>query len=175
LKALKKSLKITINIILILIILFLLYANIVYYIFGQITLAIVKGNSMYPLLRDGDLVIVVPSKSIDLGDIIIYRNDREEFVIHRVIAILHCGNNPLYITKGDNNYFIDSLSIVYRKSIECPNAVKTVINATNSEYRDYIIQLLYNVERGINNDRIEGKALSIGKTIIKITGLWIHS
>uniref|UniRef100_A0A7C5UYE4 Uncharacterized protein n=1 Tax=Ignisphaera aggregans TaxID=334771 RepID=A0A7C5UYE4_9CREN len=81
----------------------------------------------------------------------------------------------MYITKGDNNYFIDSLSIVYRKSIECPNAVKTVINATNSEYRDYIIQLLYNVERGINNDRIEGKALSIGKTIIKITGLWIHS
>ncbi len=171
----RKFIKLLFNSLLILIIAFLLYANIVYYVFGQITLAVIRGNSMHPLLRDGDLVVVIPSHTINLGDIIVFRNDREEFVIHRVIAKLECNSKTLYVTKGDNNPFIDSLSIVYRKSIECPNAIQVIINSTSNKYINYIHRLLEGVDRGIDHSRVVGKALSINKIIIKITGLPIHS
>lgn len=171
----RKLLKIFVNALLILIIIFLLYANIAYYIFGQVTLAIVRGSSMYPLLYDGDLVIIIPSNTINLGDVIIYKNDREEFVIHRVVAVLQCNNKSLYVTKGDNNPFIDSLSIVYRKSIECTSAKQIIINSTSNKYMEYILKSLEGVNRGIDSTRIIGKALSIDRAIFKITGLWIHS
>lgn len=172
---LRKFIKILLNSILILIIAFLLYANIAYYLFGQITLAIVRGSSMYPLLQDGDLVVVIPSRTIDLGDVIVYRNDREEFVIHRVVAKLQCGNKTLYVTKGDNNPFIDSLSIVYRRSIECIDAKRITINSTSNKYMEYVVRLLEDVNRGIDDTRIVGKILSIGGTIFKVTGLLIHN
>ncbi|MCS7112116.1 MAG: signal peptidase I [Ignisphaera sp.] len=171
----RKYAKILLNVLLALIVAFLLYANIAYYVFGQITLAIVRGGSMYPLLRDGDLVIVVPTHTIDLGDVIVYRNDREEFVIHRVVAKLECNGKTLYVTKGDNNPFIDSLSIVYRKSIECSDARQTTINSTSRKYVEYLLKLLEGVNRGIDNNRIVGKALSINNIVIKVTGLLINS
>lgn len=166
--------KVLINALLLFIVAFLVYANTAYYILGQITLAVVRGSSMHPLLRDGDLVVVVPLHTAVLGDIVVYRNDREELVIHRVVAKLECNGMILYVTKGDNNPFIDTLSIVYMKSIECPNAKRIIINNSTSRYVEFISRLLEGVNRGIDSSRIVGRALSIGGVVIKVTGLLIY-
>jgi len=75
-------------------------------------LAIGKGMSMYPTIRDGDYIIVdVTPERIELGDVIVYIHGNE-FICHRVIAITKEG----YILKGDNNPIPDPW-IVKREQI----------------------------------------------------------
>jgi signal peptidase len=72
---------------------------------SETPIAVVKGYSMYPLLREGDLVFAYkpsPDK-IHVGDIVIYRGIRGELIIHRVIRIVKINNKYYYVTKGDNN------------------------------------------------------------------------
>ncbi len=157
--------KYIVNLLLILLLTFLLYVNISYYVFGQVSLAVVNGRSMYPLLHSGDVAIILPFKNIRLGDIIIFRNDADELVIHRVIAILECDNgSKIYITKGDNNPFNDIDSgIISRKSVSC--------NVTRSYVLKGYEQFVRRTFRGIALSRIVGKVMSIDGNIIKITGL----
>jgi len=157
--------KYIVNILLLLLLVFLLYVNISYYIFGQVTLAVVNGRSMYPLLHSGDIVIILPFKDIKLGDVIIFKNDADELVIHRVIAILECDNgSKLYVTKGDNNPLNDIDSgIISKKSVSC-NIIRSYI------LKGYE-QFVRRTSRGIPLNRIVGKVLSIDGNIIKITGL----
>jgi len=90
-------------------------------ILGYITqtdtpIAVVNGHSMYPLLREGDIVFAykAPPDKIGRGDIIIY--DRGGvLVIHRVIDIYKCGEEYCYMTKGDNNRFPDPGLIPYSR------------------------------------------------------------
>lgn len=78
-------------------------------------IAIVDGNSMYPTLKNGDLVFfTAPSAPIQNGTIIVFVQQRsgipafdsilEPVLIHRVISV---GGEPngeaYYQTKGDNN------------------------------------------------------------------------
>ncbi|MGC8975350.1 MAG: signal peptidase I [Thermoprotei archaeon] len=65
---------------------------------GTLTLAVVEGRSMEPLLWTGDVVIVYKSGEIRVGDVVIYVN-RGNYVIHRVVEI----RSNCYIIKGDNN------------------------------------------------------------------------
>ncbi|MCC6017260.1 MAG: signal peptidase I [Desulfurococcaceae archaeon] len=150
---------------------FLLYVNVAYHIFGQITLAVVKGSSMLPLLHDNDVVIIVPSKNIVLGDVVVFKNDRGEYVIHRVIAVVECEDGAkIYITKGDNNVFVDSVSfgIALRTSRECSVKDLKVLNG----FEMYVQQAIQDGKaRGIPSDRIIGKAFTIFGAIIKITGI----
>jgi signal peptidase I len=150
---------------------FLLYINIAYYIFGQVTLAIVKGASMLPLLQENDIVVILPSRSISLGDIVVFKNDRGEYVIHRVIAIAEClDGSKLYVTKGDNNLFVDSVSfgIALRISAECTVKKLETLNG----FEPYVHQAVQgNNIRGIPSSRIVGKALSLFDMVVKITGL----
>ncbi len=77
-------------------------------IFGVIVLGTVEGPSMEPLFQTGDLVIIVKTTDIRVGDVIIYRKKLGGgFVIHRVIEILNVSNQLYYVTKGDNNALPD--------------------------------------------------------------------
>ncbi|MCD6323609.1 MAG: signal peptidase I [Desulfurococcales archaeon] len=71
--------------------------------------AVVEGKSMEPVLQTGDLVFVlkVPTSSIHVGDVVVYRKPSGEFVIHRTIKILNVGDKVVLVTKGDNNLIPD--------------------------------------------------------------------
>lgn len=70
------------------------------------------GNSMFPLLKNGDIVYFQKTqfKNININDIIIFKQNNR-YITHRVIY-----KADLYlITKGDNNYKADNK--VYKKDI----------------------------------------------------------
>ncbi len=75
---------------------------------GLIVLGTVEGPSMEPLFQTGDLVIIVKSTDIKIGDIIVYKKKAGNgFIIHRVIEIRNVSNELYYVTKGDNNNLPD--------------------------------------------------------------------
>ena len=74
---------------------------------GYLILAVVEGNSMEPLLQTGDVVIVVKSSKIDVGDVIVYRKYDGVLIIHRVIKFINLNGRTFIVTKGDNNLFAD--------------------------------------------------------------------
>ncbi len=78
-------------------------------------LAVVRGCSMYPLLRQGDLVIIVHKDPDDIrvGDIIVYRSLKGHLIIHRVVAIIKVNGKYEYVTKGDHNPHDDSYLFEY--------------------------------------------------------------
>jgi signal peptidase I len=69
---------------------------------GTLTLAVVEGKSMEPLLWTGDVVIVYKTSEMRVGDVVIYEG-RGNYVIHRIIEI----RDNCYVIKGDNNALPD--------------------------------------------------------------------
>jgi signal peptidase I len=72
--------------------------------------SVIPTGSMEPVISPGDLVIVarVPPEAIKLGDIIEYRNVKDNVnIVHRVIKILAGEKENTFITKGDNNNLPD--------------------------------------------------------------------
>lgn len=70
---------------------------------GQAAFVIINGNSMEPLYRRDDLVIIRAQASYKLGDIVTYRHPELGPVIHRIIG----RNGERWVFQGDNNSFID--------------------------------------------------------------------
>lgn len=72
---------------------------------GELMLAVVRGRSMIPLLRQGDIVFIVRTKPEEIknGEIIVFRGRGGELIIHRVVDIVFINNTYYYVTKGDNN------------------------------------------------------------------------
>jgi signal peptidase len=72
------------------------------------TPTIIASGSMQPSLNTGDIVIIIdnPHEEIKVNDIIQYRTDNM-FIVHRVIEIVHTGNDIIYLTKGDANNAAD--------------------------------------------------------------------
>ena len=105
--------------IIIVLILFAIFSrNILAYLTGSnVPLAVVEGYSMWPTLRQGDLIIAYkPSpEDIHVGDIIIYKDYRGTLIIHRVIKVLNKGNKYYYVTKGDNNPYRDPMDVPYER------------------------------------------------------------
>lgn len=62
-----------------------------------------NGNSMYPMLRDGEDVVVLtkPKGRLHLYDLPLYRRDDGKYVLHRVIDF---GNDGSYVMCGDNQF-----------------------------------------------------------------------
>jgi len=78
---------------------------------AQIPVAVVQGNSMLPLLGEGDVVFILKAypNEIREGDIIVFwAPGKTHLIIHRVIKVIQGHGNTYYITKGDNNPFPDS-------------------------------------------------------------------
>lgn len=160
------------SVILITFIMLLIYANIAYYFWKQIVIAVVEGYSMNPLLYDEDVVIVIPSKDVKLGNVVIFKNDQGEYVIHRVVGIINCAEKMLYVTKGDNNQFIDQVTfIAYKSSIECSSGKLLLLQTGSTLFDLNVKNAAANNMRGIDSSRIAGKVLQLDGVLIKITGL----
>ncbi|MEM2206165.1 MAG: signal peptidase I, partial [Sulfolobales archaeon] len=71
----------------------LLLMTILLNVFGLIVLGTVEGPSMEPLFQTGDLVVIIKSDEINVGDIIIFKKKAGDgFIIHRVIEIRNISN-----------------------------------------------------------------------------------
>ncbi|MFR5683009.1 MAG: signal peptidase I [Clostridia bacterium] len=70
---------------------------------------IITTNSMEPNIREGDVIIIkqCDEQTLKEGDIITFRNSKNEFITHRIISIEEEQNEKLYVTKGDNNTIED--------------------------------------------------------------------
>jgi len=67
-------------------------------------LGVVEGPSMEPLFQTGDLVIIVKSNNINVGDIIVFKKKiGNGYIIHRVISVNNFNGTSYYVTKGDSN------------------------------------------------------------------------
>ena len=63
-----------------------------------------KGTSMLPLLRQGiDSVVLVSADSVSVNDMVLYRRDDGQFVLHRIIKI----NGDELVMCGDNQYELE--------------------------------------------------------------------
>jgi signal peptidase I len=72
---------------------------------GSHEYAVVDGISMNPKLHAGDLVLLHPAASYDVGDVVGYHNRQlGRLVLHRIVG--KAGER--YVFKGDNNSFLDA-------------------------------------------------------------------
>ena len=62
----------------------------------------VKGNSMFPTIKDGDMVKIIPQKEYSIGTIVAYMYEGGcgyKIIVHRIVAM----RKKCYYLKGDNN------------------------------------------------------------------------
>ena len=90
---------------------------------GQTTYVVLMGNSMEPGFRQDDLVLVLPSTSYEVNDIVAYEQPDIGTVFHRITQI----QNNKYVLKGDNNSWEDSYhplknEIIGKLWVHVPNA-----------------------------------------------------
>ena len=88
-----------------------------------------RGTSMLPLItQDRDCVILVkPQKSISLGDIVLYRRESGQIVLHRVVGVdgdsfTMCGDNQLKLERGigrDQIIALVSSLKINGKTVDC--------------------------------------------------------
>lgn len=96
---------------------------------GPTGFAIVNGNSMEPRLERGDLVLVRKRSSYEVGDVVLYEAHTGNLrVLHRIVSV----KNGHFVTKGDNNDFIDPISpppsdVIGQLWVAVPGAGKAVI------------------------------------------------
>jgi signal peptidase len=67
------------------------------------------GNSMYPMIRNGDKLTIIPvlNRQIKLGDVILFTNKVGRPLVHRVIKFEMDGEDQRMITQGDHTSQID--------------------------------------------------------------------
>ena len=66
-----------------------------------------KGSSMLPLFREGEDSVILSAlpEKINAGDIILYKRENEQYVLHRVMKVkkdtfVMCGDNQAVFEKG---------------------------------------------------------------------------
>ncbi len=64
---------------------------------------IASGNSMNPVIKPGDILIVSQENTYREKDIIVYKNDEGIVVCHRVLST----DGIQFVTRGDSNNFTD--------------------------------------------------------------------
>ncbi len=62
-----------------------------------------RGFSMYPFIRDGDILTIGPvnTNELKLGDIILYKSFDDRIVLHRFIGRVKIGNDEMLKVRGD--------------------------------------------------------------------------
>jgi len=75
---------------------------------GRTTLFKMKGNSMFPILKDGDVGMVqkCEPEKLRVGDVVVFKS-RYNYVAHRLIRIQQNGPLTFYTARGDKNKFND--------------------------------------------------------------------
>lgn len=109
---------------------------------SQAPMAVVKGESMLPILREGDIVFTYkPNPSeIRIGDVIVYKTYTNKLIIHRVVEVRIVDGKYYYVTRGDNNPGPD---IIY-------------------------FDVVNHRPLGVSYDRVVGKVLSVDGFVVKI-------
>ncbi len=171
------------NVFLTMLIIVLLIINILQLTGHLVVFAVVKGTSMLPLFRNGDLVIIIPTKSVSIGSVIVYRGSYNQLVIHRVVAIARCSDGRILIaTKGDNNPVTDVVS--YR--IAGLVAETCIVRSMNSvQIAPWLPRYIVNevlrcdgyvcIFRGIPLDRVVGVVLGIPGVEFKVMSIGLLS
>jgi len=70
----------------------------------------VSGDSMLPVLSDGDVVTLKKEDQYKLGDILVYPYKEGMLLIHRLLLIDNCR----YYCKGDNSLRLEDVDISER-------------------------------------------------------------
>ena len=90
---------------------------------GKYSLFSVVGDSMYPKIRDGDLIVVNSEfqDKYDVGDIISYLYEVKDsgviVVTHKVVDFIDIQGSYKYVTKGINNEYEDENVISHEEVI----------------------------------------------------------
>lgn len=108
---------------------------------GNWSLFAINGNSMNPIIKDGDLIAVNRDiKSIYEKDDIVcyysYSDDKVMIIAHQIVEVYEDGDTILYLTKGINNGYDDEVLVNHNEII--------------GEYKDFRIPLLGYVVRFSN-------------------------
>ena len=74
-------------------------------------------DSMNPVIAPGDLLVIKADDNYKAGDIVSYRNNKNEIITHRITRIEKDNNSVVYHLKGDNNNTEDRYK-VKREEIE---------------------------------------------------------
>lgn len=117
----------------------------------------VKGNSMYPVLRDNDLVVVKETsvKSFRRGNILVYRGEKGEYVVHRFVKkgeddILYLRGDgyklPLEMTTSDS-IMGKAVGVVRNCQYEMLNRKKELHSWSMSLFKEYSKRLIRSVCR----------------------------
>ncbi len=71
---------------------------------GRVSYVNVRGISMEPTLRTGDLLVMRRAEQYAVGQIVAFTSDMNSaVVVHRIVDVL----DDRYLLKGDNNAFLD--------------------------------------------------------------------
>lgn len=117
-----------------------------------------KGNSMYPLIRQGKDVLIIKKVNTRLKkmDIPLYKRESGQYVLHRIIKV----NENDYVIRGDNTYYNETgirddqilgvLSGVIREGKEISvNSLSYKIYSYFWYYTYYLRKLIIKIKRCI--------------------------
>lgn len=65
----------------------------------------IRGNSMFPTLKEGDTV-TIKKKTYKKGDILVFRYADNELLVHRLLKM----EDEMYYCKGDNSFRLEEVS-----------------------------------------------------------------
>lgn len=74
------------------------------------SMVLIKGSSMFPYLRTGDILIMkrTPMQHLKVGDIVAFdSHSKKDYIVHRLLGIEIKGDGFILHTKGDNNVCYD--------------------------------------------------------------------
>ena len=104
-KFLKVLREIVIYVLIVLILIYGLPKFLAYSLDTEYPMASITSSSMWPVLKEGDLVLIkgIDKEELAIGDVVVYSNERG-FTIHRIVKL----NEKTLITKGDANNVNDN-------------------------------------------------------------------
>ena len=65
----------------------------------------VSGISMNPILFEGDVITIEPSRIYNAGDLLVYKYEDKKLLVHRLLFI----KNKKYYCKGDNSFRLEEV------------------------------------------------------------------
>lgn len=125
-----------------------------------------QGTSMKPLIRDGDIVLVEPinQKKVKPSEIVLFINNQEKLVLHRVIQKWKIDGKFQYLLKGDQVRSPDGIfehSKIFGRLVGLERAEKKI---TINEPIFKLLNWLAFVRSRTNLGR-KGKMAKLGKKI----------
>ena len=146
---------------------------------SKILRIIVRGHSMEPLLKNGDIVYSVKSDEYVLGDILIFAKD-SNVIIHRFIDVDN--ENNCIVCKGDNSFEIEEINLsdvigkavlfehdeIKRRILRPSNYfIKTDI-MVNKIYKRFNNSIRYTIKSDIYNEYLKERDILFKKHILSL-------